>query len=421
MEREMGGAYKEERQETAPTRSPSTADGPRLDTMLEVRGVSKAFAGTSALEDVSFSVARGEILCLLGPSGCGKTTLLRIIAGLEYADRGQILLEGADLRGKPVHQRDLGLMFQEYALFPHKDVYGNVAFGLRMARLRRAEIKRRVSEALALVGLTGFEDRAVHELSGGEQQRVALARSLAPRPRLLMLDEPLGSLDRALRERLMNELRQIIKPVGVTTVYVTHDQSEAFALGDRVAVMQQGCIEQIGPPEEVYRHPVSPFVARFLGMNNLLTGYTLDAEASRVETPLGEIQIQRTTRNRLGDQQERRPLAEQREHYTPHAKGTQVIVLLRPEAARVVNGLEEQVNLVRVRVVQRSFRGSRFQLMVRHESGTELTFELEYANDDIPSVGDVVQLSLQPQGINLLAKDDERETQREGRHGRKSA
>jgi ABC-type Fe3+/spermidine/putrescine transport system ATPase subunit len=380
--------------------------------MLEVRGVSKAFAGVPALRDVSFGVARGEILCLLGPSGCGKTTLLRIVAGLEHVDGGQILLEGADLSGVPVHQRDLGLMFQEYALFPHKDVLGNVAFGLRMARLSRVEIERRVSEALALVGLTGLEGRAVHELSGGEQQRVALARSLAPRPRLLMLDEPLGSLDRALRERLMNELRQILKAVGVTALYVTHDQSEAFALSDRVVVMRQGCIEQIGPPEQVYRHPVSPFVARFLGMSNLLTGYILDAENARIETPLGEIQAQHTTRNGLADQRER---------HTLHATGRKVTVLLRPEAARVVNGSADAVNLLQARVVQRSFRGSHSRLVVRHESGAELTFELEEADRDTPSVGDVVELALQPQAINLFYKDDERETQCDKKYGRETA
>jgi ABC-type Fe3+/spermidine/putrescine transport system ATPase subunit len=334
--------------------------------------------------------------------------LLRIVAGLEQVDSGQILLEGADLSGVPVHQRDLGLMFQEYALFPHKDVRGNVAFGLRMARLSRAEIERRVGEALALVGLTGFEGRAVHELSGGEQQRVALARSLAPRPRLLMLDEPLGSLDRALRERLMNELRQILKAVGVTTLYVTHDQSEAFALGDRVVVMRQGCIEQIGPPEQVYRYPVSPFVARFLGMSNLLPGQILDAETGRVETPLGEMLAQRNTGKRAADQQERR---------TRHATGQKVTVLLRPEAARVVNGSAEAVNLLRGRVVRRSFRGSHSRLVFRHESGAELTFELEEADHDTPSVGDAIELALQPQAINLLYKDDEQETQCEKRHG----
>ena len=364
--------------------------------MLELRGISKTFSGAPALRDVSFSVPRGEILCLLGPSGCGKTTLLRIIAGLEEAEGGQVLLDGVDLGGVPVHQRGLGFMFQEYALFPHKDVYGNVAFGLRMARLRRAEIERRVSEALALVGLSGFEGRTVHELSGGEQQRVALARSLAPRPRLLMLDEPLGSLDRAMRERLMNELRQILKSVGLTALYVTHDQSEAFALGDRVAIMQQGCVEQIGPPEAVYQRPSSPFVARFLGMENLLPGHIVAGEAGRVQTALGEWVVRDPGFSAL-------EAGGQGAEFKSHA-GAPVTVLLRPEAAQLVNETGETVNPLQGRVVERSFRGTFYRLVVRHADGIELAFELERADDRIPQVGDEVTLSLQPQAINLLNK-----------------
>ncbi len=388
---------------------------PPKDPMLEVWQVSKAFGGTLALHEVSFSVARGEILCLLGPSGCGKTTLLRIIAGLEQADSGQVLLDGANLSGVPVHQRDLGLMFQEYALFPHKDVYGNVAFGLRMARLSRSEIEQRVNDALELVGLSGFAQRKVHELSGGEQQRVALARSLAPRPRLLMLDEPLGSLDRALRERLMNELRQILNSVGLTALYVTHDQSEAFALGDRVAIMQKGCIEQIGPPEEVFRQPASPFVALFLGMSNLVPGRIIDSETGRVQTPLGEFTATQSARSDYarngpphlpgkqggaGGQVSARSEAEQ----GTIAQQDEVTVLLRPEAAELVNGTGDAVNLLKGRVVERSFRGARYRLAVRHDSGTELAFELEVADGDIPSIGEEITLSLRPQAINLLAR-----------------
>jgi ABC-type Fe3+/spermidine/putrescine transport system ATPase subunit len=365
--------------------------------MLEVQHVRKRFADTIALDDVSFEVARGEILCLLGPSGCGKTTLLRIVAGLEQADAGRILLDGKDLRATPVHQRDLGLMFQEFALFPHKDVYGNVAFGLRMAGLSRDEIDQRVREALELVGLGGFASREVHDLSGGEQQRVALARSLAPRPRLLMLDEPLGSLDRALRERLMNELRHILKSVGLTALYVTHDQSEAFALGDRVAIMQKGHIEQIGPPERVFLQPASPFVARFLGMTNLLSGRVTDSKARQVKTALGEF--------RAGPGTQPVPSAVQHAVAGTAAQGDQVMVLLRPEAAQLVNGTETAVNLVRGQVVERSFRGARYRLVVRHDSGADLAFELDVADGPTPSVGDEVTLSIRPEAINLLVSN----------------
>ena len=361
-----------------------------MPVMLAVRGISKAFEGTYVLRDASFDVARGEILCLLGPSGCGKTTLLRVIAGLERPDCGTLRLEGVDLSHKPVHARGLGFMFQEYALFPHKTVYGNVAFGLRMARRSRDEIAQRVKDVLALVGLQGFEGRSVHELSGGEQQRVALARSLAPQPRLLMLDEPLASLDRALRERLMNELRQILKAVGVTALYVTHDQSEAFALGDRVAVMRAGHIEQIGPPEDVYRQPANVFVARFLGMQNLMPGEVTDAAAGRVRTALGKLTSLDELRMKPSQQE-----------------GAKVTVLLRPEAARLVGAQEKAgaVNLLRGEVMTRSFRGAYYRLVVRHASGIKLAFELEGSEDVVPDAGQAVTLSLQPQAIRLLEAD----------------
>jgi ABC-type Fe3+/spermidine/putrescine transport system ATPase subunit len=353
-------------------------------SLLRAEGISKAYGGEPALKEVNLSLSQGEILCLLGPSGCGKTTLLRIIAGLETPDVGEVFLKGQDLNGVPVHQRGLGFMFQEFALFPHKDVYGNVAFGLRMARLPRREIERRVNEVLELVGLEGFIRRTVHDLSGGERQRVALARSLAPRPHLLMLDEPLSSLDRALRERLMNELRHILKSVDVSALYVTHDQSEAFALGDRVAIMQKGCIEQIGPPESVYRRPSSPFVARFLGMSNLLPGSISEPGAGQVRTVVGELQ----TEDAIPSEGKWR--------------ARKVTVLLRPKAARLADGRQEIINSLQGEVVERSFRGGYYRLLVRHSSGTELAFELDRGQEDVPMEGDEVTLSLSPREINLL-------------------
>jgi ABC-type Fe3+/spermidine/putrescine transport system ATPase subunit len=217
--------------------------------LLEIRHLCKSYPDGWALHDVSFTVEEGENLCLLGPSGCGKTTLLRLIAGLETPDSGQVLVDGEDVTPVSPHLRGFGLMFQEYALFPHKDVFGNVAFGLQMQGLSRDPVTARVTEVLELVGLVGFERRDVNQLSGGERQRVALARSLAPQPRLLMLDEPLGALDRALRERLMDELPDILRRAGVTAITVTHDQEEAFALADRVVLMRAGRVVGGGLPE----------------------------------------------------------------------------------------------------------------------------------------------------------------------------
>ncbi len=239
--------------------------------MLRIENVTKAYtAATPVAKNVTLTVQEGEIVCLLGPSGCGKTTLLRMVAGLEQPDQGLITLAGQDLRKLPVHQRNFGLMFQEFALFPHRTVAENVAFGLRMAHQSHAQMRARVQEVLALVNLQGYDERSIFALSGGERQRVALARSLAPNPRLLMLDEPLGSLDRALREELMVELRLILKAVGVTALYVTHDQQEAFAVADRLVVMRRGEIEQIGTAQAIYHTPANGFVARFLGFQNLL-------------------------------------------------------------------------------------------------------------------------------------------------------
>jgi thiamine transport system ATP-binding protein len=237
--------------------------------VLEARGLTVRHGDLVALAGVDLDVAPHEIVSVLGPSGSGKTTLLRAVAGLAPLTAGRVRRDGVDVTATPPHRRDLGLMFQDHALFPHRDVLGNVAFGLRMRRMAKAEATRRAQEALTLVGLEGFGARSVRELSGGEQQRVALARALAPAPRLLMLDEPFGALDRALRERLVEELRELFSRLALSVLVVTHDQDEAFGLGDRVAVMHEGRIEQVGTPTEVWRRPASATVARFLGWNVL--------------------------------------------------------------------------------------------------------------------------------------------------------
>ncbi|HTN12042.1 MAG TPA: ABC transporter ATP-binding protein [Acetobacteraceae bacterium] len=237
---------------------------------LELRGISKLFGTFRAVDDVSLAVPDGRFVCLLGPSGCGKTTLLRMIAGLEEPSSGQILLAGKDLTRVPTHRRDLGMVFQSLALFPHLSVGDNMAYPLRLRGRSRAEQRARVAELLELVRLPGMAGRPVAKLSGGQRQRVAIARALALSPRLFLLDEPLSALDAKLREAMQIELRQLQQRLGVTTIAVTHDQREAMTMADLVVVMGEGRIRQAAPPVEIYRHPADSFVANFIGTTNLI-------------------------------------------------------------------------------------------------------------------------------------------------------
>jgi spermidine/putrescine transport system ATP-binding protein len=272
--------------------------------MLELIEVKKAYEDQPLLRGISLTVAPGETICLLGPSGSGKSTLLRIIAGLEAFESGRLLWDGADLAGVPAHLRRFGLMFQDYALFPHKTVAQNVAFGLEMQDLPRAEVDRRVAGALAQVQMSAFGERRVTDLSGGEQQRVALARALAPQPRLLMFDEPLGALDRTLREELLDELRRILRDTGVSAIYVTHDQDEASAIADRVLLLHEGTIVQDGTPAKVYASPVNGWAARFLGLGNVLEGAYVPGEPPRLRTEAGEFALACSHAHRDGDRLE---------------------------------------------------------------------------------------------------------------------
>lgn len=248
--------------------------------MLRVENLTVEIRGATILDNVSVEVADGQVLSVLGPSGSGKTTLLRTIAGLQRATRGKLNWDDTDLVPVPVENRGFGLMFQDYALFPHQSIGSNVAFGLRMQHRDAGEIQTRVAEVLDWVGMAGYQDRKITNLSGGEQQRVALARALAPSPRLLMLDEPLGSLDRTLRERLIVELRELLVDHSITAVYVTHDQEEAFTIGDRLLVLRDGSVAQIGTPESVYRKPADEWTARFLGFQNIIPAEVADGVAS---------------------------------------------------------------------------------------------------------------------------------------------
>jgi ABC-type Fe3+/spermidine/putrescine transport system ATPase subunit len=335
---------------------------------LQLKNISKNYAGRPALQDVSFEVQEGEIVSVLGPSGSGKSTLLGIVAGLEKPESGDVIWKGRSIQNIPPHRRGFGLMFQDFALFPHMSVYDNVSFGLRMLHLEIDSIKMRVTEVLELVGLAGFGERDVNTLSGGEQQRVALARSLASHPKVMMLDEPLGSLDRNLRERLLFDLRSILKKMNQTALYVTHDQEEAFSLADKVVLLNAGQIEQTGAPQELYCQPASLFTARFLGLTNLLPARVIQQQERRiVETQIGDLPAEN---QELGE-------------------GT---LLIRPDSMRIDhNGsftLAGQIQEI-------SFRGSIFRAIIE-VNGYPLSFDF-LSNTKLPQEGDTVVLSFEPE------------------------
>ena len=334
--------------------------------MLTLHDLIHDYGRLRVLHGINLEVERGEILCLLGPSGCGKSTLLRLIAGLEQPTSGDIRLDGQSLLGVPVHARDFGLMFQDFALFPHMNVGANVAFGLRMHQVSKEVQQARVQTALTLVGMQEFARRDVTQLSGGERQRVALARSLAPEPRLLMLDEPLGSLDASLRQRLVVELREIIKRLGLTAIYVTHDQQEAYAIGDRIAVMNAGQIEQVAAPEALYRTPATVFVARFLGLSNIIP---IEAyRDSQAHTPVGDF-----------------PLA-----------ASAGALLLHPD------GLSLDDNdgwRIEGRLAECTFLGDSYRVVVAHASGVRLTFSQPSRGAPLPPTEAHVTVSVQPDSV----------------------
>ncbi len=282
------------------------------EAFLQIRNIVKEFDGHRAVDNVSVDIAKGEVFALLGSSGCGKTTLLRMLAGFETPTAGTIALDGRDLADLPPYVRPMNMMFQSYALFPHLSVFDNIAFGLRRDRLGRDEVRARVEAMLKLVQLGAYAKRKPHQLSGGQQQRVALARSLAKKPQLLLLDEPLGALDKKLREETQIELANIVHDVGVTCVLVTHDQEEAMTMAGRMAVMSEGRFLQVGAPAEIYETPASRFVADFIGNVNLMEGTLIEDEADHVVVDCGDI------RHRVG-------------HGITGTRGMAVTVALRPE------------------------------------------------------------------------------------------
>ena len=336
---------------------------------LDVTAVTKRFGAATVLDRLDFAVTRGEFVSLLGPSGCGKTTLLRLIAGLLTADGGAIRLDGRDLTSLPAHKRNVGVVFQNYALFPHLTVAENVAFGLRAHRVARAEIAPTVAQALDLVHLGEFADRAVTALSGGQAQRVAVARALAVRPALLLLDEPFSALDRKLRETMQIELKRLLRDVGITAVFVTHDQDEALIMSDRIAVMNRGAIEQFATPTEIYDRPASAFALEFVGLSTRLAGRVASAAGASlaIDTALGRVQARGN-----------------------FATGAKVLVGVRPERIRVDGA---GANVAKLRVIDLAFLGSKLIIHFAAQGEDRVMVEANPGGFALPAIGDELPLA----------------------------
>jgi spermidine/putrescine transport system ATP-binding protein len=364
--------------------------------LLRLEGLTKSFAGNPVLKGIDLAVERAEFLTFLGPSGCGKTTTLRIIAGFETPDEGRVLLGGADIANLPPYKRDVHTVFQHYALFPHYDVFENVAFGLRIRKVAEAEIQTRVREALNLVKLAGFEKRRTTSLSGGQMQRIALARALVGRPALLLLDEPLGALDLKLRKEMQLELKGLQKKLGITFIYVTHDQEEAMTMSDRIAVFNRGVIEQLGTPEEIYERPRTAFVADFVGAANLLSAKVVTADNGKLGLRIeDEVDIV------IGIPAE------------PPAIGSEIQVAVRPERVAVryrVEGEAGQDGALRLKgsLVDSVFVGNASQIFVQPfpKSGkTVMAVSMDTQHRQRRDAGSAAWIDIKPKDILVLAPD----------------
>jgi spermidine/putrescine ABC transporter ATP-binding subunit len=352
---------------------------PGARPVVELRGCTRQYGEVRAVDALDLVVHEGELLSLLGPSGCGKTTTLNLVAGFVPPTAGRVLIDGEDVTERPPHRRGLGVVFQSYALFPHLDVFENVAFGLRERRVPAAEIDRRVGEALALVHLDRRGRQRPGELSGGMQQRVALARALVYRPRVLLLDEPLAALDRKLREEMRDELRAIQRAVGITTVFVTHDQAEALGLSDRIAVMSRGRIEQLGAPREIYERPATRFVAEFIGASTILRGRAVGPDRIALD---GGLVL------RIGAG-------------VPLSGDAEVAVAIRPERVTLARGPGE--NVAEARIDGLVYQGAQTELSARLVDGQRVLVSVTEPAPAPLVIGHTVRLHLPADAFMLVA------------------
>jgi len=350
----------------------------RAGVEVRLEDLRRSYAGVTALNGVSLTLAPGELVALLGPSGCGKTTAMRLVAGLEEADGGRVVIAGADVTNLPASKRDVGMVFQAYSLFPHMTAIQNVAFGLQMRHVSPDERRRRAGEMLEVVGLGGLADRYAHQLSGGQQQRVALARALAIHPKILLLDEPLSALDARVRARLRDEIRRVQLETGITTLFVTHDQEEALAIADRVGVMNKGRIEQLGPPMTIYSRPATPFVAEFVGLTNRMPG-TVHG---------GQVEVRGA----------RLPLVKSD---TPDGPA---IALIRPEAVTLAGDGAAAAGPLTGTVISVSFLGATSHVTV--DLGDQIVLaQMPTAEASAHTAGTKVRLTLRPDAV-LIARDE---------------
>jgi putative spermidine/putrescine transport system ATP-binding protein len=357
---------------------------------LTFERLGKAFGDTDVVKDVSLTIREGEFVSLLGPSGCGKTTILRMVAGLVTPSRGHVLIGQDDVTALPPNKRGLGLVFQSYALFPHLTVFENVAFGLRRRKVEGAELDRRVKDALALVRLDAYGERFPRQLSGGQQQRVAIARALAPHPRVLLFDEPLSNLDAQLRDEMRIELKRLQRRLGITTLFVTHDQSEALSMSDRICVMAKGIVQQFATPEDVYSRPATGFVANFIGTPNRLSGTVASREATGGSVRLGSGLIVKAG-------------------HVDGPEGASVNVVIRQEAIRLHGEAEVDAlaGAVAGAIALRSFNGARVQYVVKLAGDVELVAEAPSSGPHAAlAVGSPVSLVIDPNSVFAMVPDE---------------